>query len=183
MTPDSLDKVAKLILDEYVAAKRAAYPNYNVNAKRHGQQLWRKVAMRVIDFGYDPVMYVRAVISTYGTTAYPNMMMTRDHDDIYRAYTAVDDDHSQNRVTSELARQTAYIKLRVEQGQPLDEILMDRANSFDSLFVWCMAMANGFPDLAARYADKAAEYMLRPIYREMYTKNFNTVDFGGIVND
>jgi hypothetical protein len=170
MVPENLDKVAGTVCNAYIARRRATYPRYMPNSKNHGQLFWRRVAMIVVDNDLDPVYYVQVLFEEHGDNSYANILLSANMLTAY--HRRVNNNKISERIEMELSLSIKKVRSRVRSGDKLDDVLNDERNSFDSVFIWCMAITNNLPVTAVRYRDSAARLLQTPQYREIYTKAF-----------
>ena len=180
MIPDDLDAVANRLIGLYVERRRKAFPNYRYQDTEDHRQLWRRAATLVIDNGLEPAAFVLTQFEIHGDMPYLTTFASMRAVDAYWAKVNNADTHTRVELELSLADKKVENRITVLQ-QPLAQILVDVNNSFSPVFVYCMAVINGLPDIAQVYRQRALEMLNNPHYRRVYAQAFPGV-FANVVN-
>lgn len=171
MTWMRLEALADHIKTLYENNRRAYFPYYSgVCDASWPKSFWMKVATILADHGVDPDTYIGTVFELYKSRTQPSQIISRSALDSYARRVRLGMVDTQ--LALELGLSIKRYKAQASQGRSSEDILKDPGNSFDPLFVWCVA-CNSNNDALARTVEARARIMaFRPTYRSLYERAF-----------
>jgi hypothetical protein len=160
-----IDEYTNCLVDAFTRLKKRIRPDYRNGVRDFTK--WRVAAKMLHGFSLDPYTYVQFVFD----------VMLLNHPDVFvdmvlspkmiRAF-LVEQPKLQEQARLMVELQVRKLKVKLDGGNALKDILLDELNGLMPVFRFATAWSEGLPEIAAKYRESAERTLLfQPVYKEL----------------